>query len=633
MNNKNFTRVMAIILAALMVLGALAITISSIWTVGALEIDDTAVEASDTLEAEDETSSASSLSGKLVRVGLFFRNSSYDLLRMNHSISSQTGFRFYMTDDSGDEIVSFSSPVKSVSVVREDNVYKNTKGVYEKAESIYTADIYTFAFKMKDSFPNDYSLKQEIAYAVSKNGYEPFYPIFDGGAMYLGMGDYSTSQGALDRFAKISSIYNREFAFKQPKDTYITVIDNETGKIVLRADTANYGLKIEPNYMSKSSDGFETEDDEGDILGNYVPSMSPGALGMEIDIPVIEYDTIPYITTAVGNIYAGTFEYKATSDGLTLTNILTLDDYVKSVVPFEIYNNWPEEAIKAFSIVSRTYALSTFHSGADFDMCSETHCQAYLGRGRSTEYSDACVDAVAGQILTYNGEPAKTFYHAISGGATESAANVWGGSTEKYPYLISVNTPEEKYSSYKNGLWSTAVTMDELSDYIRSKESYSNKFTSDIKDISIIETTPAGYIYKVLLTDADGNEVEVKTTDKVRILLSKFVKSANFIITHGIPIIKAGSLLATLPTDKDYPVLTAGGQSTINASDTLFAVSSDGIASPIKSDGALQIIGKGYGHGVGLSQYGTRDMAEMGYSYDKILSIYFPGTAIATYLP
>ena len=628
--NKTFTRVMAIVLAALMVLGAVAITIGAVSSVGAVELDDAAVEAADTLEAEDDISSASSLSDKLVRVGLFFRNSSYDFLRMNHSISSSTGFRFYMTDSEGNEVVSYSSPINSISIVREDDVYKTSKGVYEKAQSPYEADIHTFAFRMMDSFPTDYTLKQEIAYATTKNGYEAFYPIFEGGKLYLGMGDYVTSKKALDRYTELSGVYEREFSLKQTKNTYITVIDNNTGKIVMRADTADYGLKIEPNYMAQE---VETNDDGADVMDGHATVLSPGAWDIEIDIPVVEYDTIPYITTAVGNIYAGTFEYKATADGLTLTNILTLDDYVKSVVPFEIYNDWPEEAIKAFSIVSRTYALSSFHSGADFDMCSETHCQAYLGRGRSTEYSDACVDAASGLILTYNGEPAKTFYHAISGGATESAANVWGGSTGKYPYLVSVDTPEEKYSSYKNGLWATSVTMKELSDYIRSKESYANKFTSDITDISILETTPAGYIYRVLVSDKDGNEVEVKTADKIRILLSKFVKSANFIMTRGIPMMKGGSLLDTLPTDEDYPVLTASGETTVNSSETLYAVAADGVVSPIETDGALQLIGKGYGHGVGLSQYGTHDMAEIGYTYDKILSIYFPGTTITKYLP
>jgi len=630
-NNKNFTKIMAIILAALMVLGAIGITIGSIWTVGALEIDDTA-EAADivtvTNEAEDVSSSASSLSDKIVRVGLFFRNSSYDLLRMNHSFSSETGLRFFMTDENGNEIVSFSSPVKSVSVVREADVAKNEKGVYESVKNKDNADIHTFALRVTDSFPNEISIKKEIAYATSKNGFDPFYPIFEKGNMYVGMGDYSTSEEALERYIKLSGVYKKEFALKSASDTYITVIDNDTGKIILRANTSMYGLKIEPNYKKEQSNDA---DDGADIIDSIVPSLSIEAIDIKIEEPVIEYDTLPYLKTAVGNIYAGTFEYKATSDGLTLTNILKLDDYVKSVVPFEIYNDWPREAIKAFSIVSRTYALSSFHSGADFDMCSETHCQAYLGRGRSTEYSDSCIDETSGMILTYNGEPAKTFYHAISGGSTESAANVWGGSTGKYPYLVSVDTPEEKYGSYKNGLWSTAVTMSQLSEYILGKEAYADKFTSSITDLKILETTPAGYVYSVLLTDADGNKVEVKTTDKVRILLSKFVKSANFIMTRGIPMIKANSLLSTLPTDKAYPVLTANGEGTISASDSLYAVSSDLTPGRIANNGSLQFIGKGYGHGVGLSQYGTHDMAEMGYDYKKILSIYFPGTVISTY--
>lgn len=625
MNNKKFIRVMAVILAILTVFGAIAITVGSVWGAFALE-EDISAEITDTLktdEAEDDISSASSLSDKIVRVGLFFKNSSYDLLRMNHSISSETGFRYYMTDKKGRELVSFSSAIKSVSIVREDDVYLSDNGVYESTDT-YSAKIHTVALRMRDSFPNDYSLKQEIAYATQKNGYDPIYPIFYNGEMYLCMGDYETSEKALKRFVDLQPVYKREFALKDTKDTYITVIDNETGDIVLRADTEKYGLKIEPNYMSE-------KDTELDIGTTLTPSLSPGAIFIEIETPAIEYDTLPYITTAIGNIYAGTFEYKAASDGLRLTNILTLDDYVKSVVPFEIYNDWPKEAIKAFAVVSRTYALSSFHSGADFDMCSETHCQAYMGRGRSTEYSDACVDEVSGMILTYNGEPAKTFYHAISGGATESSANVWGGTSSKYPYLVSVITPEEKYSTYNNGLWSSSATMNQISDYILSKSSYANQFTGNITNIEIMETTPAGYVYKLRVTDSDGNEITVSTTDKIRILLSKFVKSANFIIARGIPMIKANSALDTILPGNSHPVLTASGEGSINSSDRLYAITASG-TSEINSDGSLQFIGKGYGHGVGMSQYGTHDMAVLGYSFNKILSIYFPGTELTKHI-
>lgn len=624
--NKKFIRIMAIILAVLTVFGTLAIAVASFISASALEEDD-AIAIVDTLEtdeAEDNISSASSLSDKIVRVGLFFRNSSYDQLRMNHSISSDTGLRFYMTDENGNEICSFASSVKTVSVVREDNVCKNSDGVYKSVDTD-EAEIFTYALRMKDAFPNEYSLKQEIIYATDKDGYDPIYPLFENGSMYLCIGDFATADAALKRYAVVTKVYSRDFALKNESENYITVIDNDTGKIVLRADTSEYALKIEPNYKTEIAD----TDDE--IIDSYVLALSPGAADIVVEPLEIEYDSIPYIKTAVGNTYAGTFEYKATADGLTLTNILTLDDYVKSVVPYEIYNDWPKEAIKAFAIVSRTYALTNFHSGEDFDMCSETHCQAYLGRGRSTEYSDACVDEVSGMILTYNGKPAETFYHAVSGGATESAANVWGSNPAKYPYLTSVLTPEEKYSTHNNGVWSSSATMSEISEYIRSKKAYASEFTADITDISIVETTDAGYVYELRLTDADGNTLTVTTADRVRILLSKFVKSANFIITRGIPIIKANSVLDTISPDNSYPILTSAGEDSVNYSDTLYAISSSG-TSAIEADGSMQFVGKGYGHGVGLSQCGAHDMAELGYTFDKILSIYYPGTVLTKYI-
>jgi len=634
-NNKKFIRIMAIVLAAIFLLGVfISAGIGAFFAVSAAE--DNAAEItviSDSIEAEDTVSFASQLSGRKIRVALFFKNSSYDLLRMNHSVSSETGFRFYMNDAEGNEVISFSSPVKSISVIREDHAAKNSKGAYE-AVSAERAEVSRYALRMKDAFTSEYPLKQELEFAKSKNGYDPFYPIMEKGNLYVGVGDFSTEASALNRFSKITAVYDREFALKSPSDSYLTVIDNDTGKIVLRADTSNYALCVEPNYK-KEIIVSETDDALSDVESPDVitifTSLSPGAEKFEVPEIQVEYDSIPYIVTAIGNIYAGTFEYSAAEEGMTLINIVSLDDYIKSVVPYEIFNDWPEEAIKAFSIAARTYALTTFHKNENFDMCSETHCQAYLGRGRSTDYSDACVDATSNLILTYNGEPAHTFYHAIAGGATESAANVWGSSESKYPYLISIATPWEKYSSYSNGLWSSTVTMKELSNYILSKESYASKLSAPIKDIEILETQISGYVTKVRLILQDGSTYTVTTADRIRIMLSKYVKSANFIFARGIPIIKAKAALDTIPPNSSYPILTASGEDSVNYSDSLSAISDKGVVKVDASD-SLQIIGKGYGHGVGLSQYGTRDMAELGYKYDIILATYYPGTVITEYV-
>ncbi|MBQ9940933.1 MAG: SpoIID/LytB domain-containing protein [Clostridia bacterium] len=630
--NKKFVRIMAIVLAAIFVLSVfITAGIGAMFSAGAAEIETAEENAiiSYSDEAEDMTSSASPLSDKDIRVALFFKNSSYDLLRMNHSISSATGFQFFMCDENGNEILSYSSPVKSISVVRENHVAKNSSGVYETV-SASNAQASVVALRMTSVFPDEYSLKQELTYAISKNGYDPIYPIIHNGGLYLGLGDFTSEENALNRYSKIASVYNREFAIKYHSDSYITVIDNQTGKIVLRADTQNYPLNISPRYKESDIPSSQKKDDTLLDVDIHIGALSPEATKIEINEPDVEYDTLPYITTAVGNIFAGTFEYTASSEGLVLINILKMDDYIKSVVPYEIHNNWPEETIKAFSIAARTYALTTFHKNENFDMCSETHCQAYMGRKRSTEYSDACVDATTNLILTYNNQPAHTFYHAISGGYTESASNVWGSSPDKYPYLVSVNTPWEKYSSYSNGLWSTSVTMKELSDYILSKPSYASKISSPITDIKIIETMPSGYVTKVLLVSADGSEYTVTTADRIRILLSKYVKSANFILARGIPIIKANSAFDTILPQASYSVLTSSGEDSVNFSDNLHAITSSGTL-PVTADSSLQIIGKGHGHGVGLSQYGAKDMADLGYTYDQILYAYFPGTVITNY--
>ncbi|MFI5005082.1 MAG: SpoIID/LytB domain-containing protein [Solirubrobacterales bacterium] len=119
---------------------------------------------------------------------------------------------------------------------------------------------------------------------------------------------------------------------------------------------------------------------------------------------------------------------------------IPLETYVRGVVGAEMPASWPLAALEAQAVASRTYAITDHAGGSRFDVYSDTRSQMYLGRKAQTAQTDAAVAATAGQVVTYNGQPAITYYFANSGGATESVQNAFPGAAPQ-PWLRGVADP------------------------------------------------------------------------------------------------------------------------------------------------------------------------------------------------
>jgi len=117
-----------------------------------------------------------------------------------------------------------------------------------------------------------------------------------------------------------------------------------------------------------------------------------------------------------------------------------LEQYVRGVVSAEMPASWPLAALEAQAIASRTYALTAHAGGSRFDVYADTRSQVYLGKAAETAQTNAAVVDTAGQIVTYDGQPAITYFFASSGGITEDVQNVWPGS-EPEPWLVGVPDP------------------------------------------------------------------------------------------------------------------------------------------------------------------------------------------------
>ncbi len=163
------------------------------------------------------------------------------------------------------------------------------------------------------------------------------------------------------------------------------------------------------------------------------------------------------ITTLAGHgAYRGALEFAPTVfSGLSVVNVVGLEDYLQGVVPAESPASWPLEALKAQAIAARTYAITTSRGGADFDAYADTRSQMYSGVGVETAASNQAVADTRGQVVTYQGQPVVTYFFSTSGGRTEDVENTTLG-TEAKPWLRSVDDPYDSVSPRHR--W-TPVTM------------------------------------------------------------------------------------------------------------------------------------------------------------------------------
>jgi stage II sporulation protein D len=151
--------------------------------------------------------------------------------------------------------------------------------------------------------------------------------------------------------------------------------------------------------------------------------------------------------TLDGREYHGTLALRSQGGGVSVVNGLPLDTYLRGVVPSESPSHWPTAALEAQAVAARSYAISELRPDSWYDLVPTTADQVYGGVRAETPHSDHAVYATLGQVLTYGGQVARTYYSSSSGGRTESVQDAWPGSAP-IPYLRSVPDPYDTYSPH-----------------------------------------------------------------------------------------------------------------------------------------------------------------------------------------
>jgi stage II sporulation protein D len=205
--------------------------------------------------------------------------------------------------------------------------------------------------------------------------------------------------------------------------------------------------------LASAASASQTLEITGAGYGHGVGMSQEGALGYaQHGYSYAAILTHYYTGTALGGVPANTTVRMLVGGKVRK---LPLETYVEGVVGAEMPASWPLAALEAQAVASRTYAITDHAGGARFDVFADTRSQLYLGRKAQTGQTEAAVAATAGQVVTYAGKPAITYFFASSGGMTESVQNGFPGAAAE-PWLQGVADPFDQGPQHT---WSESMSF------------------------------------------------------------------------------------------------------------------------------------------------------------------------------
>ncbi|HYX36676.1 MAG TPA: SpoIID/LytB domain-containing protein [Oligoflexus sp.] len=286
--------------------------------------------------------------------------------------------------------------------------------------------------------------------------------------------------------------------------------------------------------------------------------------------------------TYEGRLYVRPVTHTSGARELEAINLIGLREYLRGVVPSEVYREWAMEALKTQAVAARTYAVyhlvyaRRFEASRHWDVDDTINYQAYTGTSLISERTDIAVRETDGQILTYHGKVIQAYYHADSGGQTEEALAVWSQSV---PFTVA--RPEVSDMKLNKTMWEKGFTLASLTHDLRASGALEGDRSVRNIVVPMVGRTPTGRVRSLAIIDHKGRYKLIS--------VNAFKRSV-----PGLP-------------------------------SNLFTIERD------RQPGQFLVKGLGNGHGVGMSQMGAAALAaQRAWTYKQILEYYYVRTTLCS---
>ncbi len=403
---------------------------------------------------------------------------------------------------------------------------------------------------------------------------------------------------------------------------------------------------VQNNFINlESNEGFVLFEKEYNLLVHIDQTKIKAVIGYNGNIDLLDlYDNVLYTLPMDNSIMISSKDINNSiikvekdryrdylrlinrNNQIIVLNHVEIENYLYGVVPKEMAYTFPVEALKAQAVAARSFTLSSKkHTSEGYDLCDTIHCQVYSGFDVEHQITNTAVDETRGIFALYEGQPIEALFHSCSSGYTEDSVNAWGG---KLPYLKPVEdifSTESPYSS-----WVFSIKLSDLSNKLIS----SSINIGELKGVEILETTSTGNVLKVKLIGINGEEII--NGSKLRTILGSTnlkstwftVNNENKSISNNEVYVMDGNNVKLINLDEAF-ILDRSNNEKATRGTVKRVISKDKVEDIVElvpvSTSDLIIEGKGYGHGVGMSQYGAKKMAELGYTFEEILKFYYTG--------
>lgn len=419
------------------------------------------------------------------------------------------------------------------------------------------------------------------------------------------------------------------------------LLDNGLSQINLEVVQGNYRLldgQGKELAQPRIGEAWEVKLEEGQLKlfkqGQVLPQVSTGIVELK---PLDEkaFNLFKY----QGRRYRGSLKIVYEGTGLAAVNTLDVEQYLYGVVGPEMGSSAGLEALKAQAVVSRTYASKRVKPEALYDVTDDTYTQLYAGYEAEVvpgaDKVKQAIEATKGQVIYYQGKLIEAYFHSNAGGHTEDSENVWSAAL---PYIRGVPSPEDEYALKWGGwaaetyVWNKILSREEVQSLIKAwlERTGQKADLGEVIDLAVSRER----------RDGSGPTVSGRVT-RLDIIGTNGKTSA---FRDGIrSVLGLRSTLFTMQMDSTVVIVDGqGNKREVNYGGDLVALGAS--LSPALLNGSAgeylvagredrrvvpkifrQVIirGRGNGHGLGLSQWGARGMAEKGYSYRDMIEHYY----------